>query len=58
MRNDHTEGMHHLNPIDTSACILLTLYYLNENASNMRLFAATDKLEKFELNDRADLSSI
>ena len=58
MRNDHTEGMHHLNPIDTTACVLLTLYYLNENPTNMSMFAATDKLNKFEMNDKPDLSSI
>lgn len=59
MRNDHTDGLYHLNPIDVCACIMLTSYYMNEKSSNVALFAATDKLNKFELNiAEPDLNAI
>lgn len=52
MRNGHTNGLAYLNPIDTSACILLTLYHTNANASNVTVFAASDKLTQLELADK------
>ena len=51
MRNDHTENLHCLSPIDTSACIVLTLNYMQEN-SNIDFYAATDKLNKLNLNEK------
>ena len=61
MRNDHTESLHCLNPIDTSACIILTLSYMQENSSNIDFYAATDKLNSFNLNEKQtspDLTTI
>jgi hypothetical protein len=49
MRNDSTHGLRPLSPIDTSSCILLTLYYLNQNQANVDAFAVTDKLNQLDL---------
>lgn len=52
MRNGHTHGLTYLNPIDTSACIMLTLYYGNADPTHVSVFAASDKLSQFELADQ------
>ena len=51
MRNGHTDGIACLNPIDTSACIMIQLYYMMENKSNLDIFAVTDKLNKMNVID-------
>lgn len=63
MRNGHTNGLNYLNPIDTSSCIMLTLYYMNQDPTNVDVFTASDKLTKLELADNRthstpDLSTI
>ena len=62
MRNAHTDGLNHLNPIDTSACILLTLHHLgkrSDQTNSLDIYVSTDKLEQVKLNDRnADLNTI
>ncbi len=64
MRNGHTDGITCLNPIDTSACIMIQLYYMMENKANLDIFAVTDKLNKMNMIDaqnteaRPDLNSI
>ena len=58
MRNDSTYGLHCLNPIDTSSSILLTLSYLNQNMSNVDVFAVTDKLNQLNLSDKPDLNLV
>lgn len=53
MRNAHTLGTYtHLNPIDASACVMLTLYYANAEPTNVTVFAASDKLSQLELADQ------
>lgn len=56
MRNSHTEGLHYLNPIDTSACIMLSLYYLSKNPADIEVYVSTDKLTKLELANNSTLS--
>lgn len=51
MRNGHTDGIACLNPIDTSACIMIQLYYMMENKTNLDIFAVTDKLNKMNVID-------
>ena len=62
MRNAHTFGLHFLNPIDTSACVMLMLYYMNQSATNVDVFCATDKLNQIELannsHSQPDLTQI
>ena len=52
MRNAHTLGYTNLNPIDTSACVMLTLYYANAEPTNVSVFVAADKLSQLELADQ------
>ena len=52
MRNDCTDGLSFLSPIDTSSCIMLTLYYMNQNQANVDACAVTDKLNQLELIDK------
>ena len=52
MRNDKTFSIPSLNPIDTSACIMIQLYYMMENKSSLDFFISADKLIKMELKDR------
>ena len=49
MRNGHTLGLTNLNPLDTSACVMLTLYYTNADPAKVTVFAASDKLTQIEL---------
>lgn len=49
MRNGHTLGLTNLNPLDTSACVMLTLYYSNADPAKVTVFAASDKLTQIEL---------
>jgi hypothetical protein len=64
MRNGHTDGITCLNPIDTSACIMIQLHYMMENNANLDVFAVTDKLNRMNLVDiqnaqaKPDLNSI
>lgn len=63
MRNAHTLGYTNLNPIDTSACVMLTLYYANAEPTNVSVFVAADKLSQLELADpqiqsKPDLATI
>ena len=54
MRNGQTYGLKHLSPIDTSACILLTLHHLGkrkDQTNSLSIFASTDKFEEVELSN-------
>lgn len=56
MRNAHTLGLHFLNPIDTSASVMLLLYYMNQAPINVDVFCATDKLNQIELANNSSHS--
>ena len=59
MRNDCTDGFNFLNPIDTSSCIMLTLYYMNQDQANVDVFTVTDKINQIELADtKPDLNLV
>ena len=60
MRTSHASGLNLLNPIDISACLILTLYYTAPNKSDLDLFACTDKISHLKTDEmkEPDLNNI
>ncbi|CAF0711471.1 unnamed protein product [Brachionus calyciflorus] len=52
MRNSNTLGLNYLNPLETSICVLLTIFYLNNIPTNVDVFVSSDRLTRIELADK------
>ena len=54
MRNGHANGISVLNPIDISACLMMTLLYTSKRRTNIDLFACSDQIKYLQLNEKDD----